>query len=114
MRNSLYEFRDKVKDSICDTLTDIYLSQNDGLYPKWDEDEKIIVEENEVVKIDYIITNSFDDHKEIETLTIDRYIVTLDKCLYFDIGGENLSWTEIPIENLIDIWERVNELYLDM
>ena len=114
MRNSFYEFRDKVKDSICDTLTDIYLSQNDGLYPKWGEDEEIIVKENVVITIDSIITNTFDECKEIETLTIDRYIVTLDKCLYFDVGGDSLSWTEISMENLIDIWERVNEMALNM
>ena len=112
MRNTLYEFRDKVKDQICDVLTDIYFSDNDGLMPDWENDEEIVVVENEVgnIKIDLIIPNSYDNHKEVETLTIDRYIVTLDKYLYLDIGGENLDWTDVSTENLIDIWERVNEI----
>ena len=116
MRYSLNEFRTAIKEQICQILTDIYLSQNDGELPNWENDEEIVVIENEVgnIKIDCIVYNTYDDYKALETLTIDRYIVTLDNYLYFDVGNEELDWTDVSTENLVDIWERVNEIYADL
>lgn len=116
MRYSLNEFRTNIKEQICQILTDIYLSQNDGLFPNWENDEEIVVTENEVgnIKVDCIVFNTYDDYKTVETLTIDRYIVTLDNYLYFDVGDEELDWTDVSTENLVDIWERVNEIYVNL
>ena len=114
MRYSLNEFREQIKNQICQVLTDIYLSQNDGLLPNWENDEEIIVKEDNVIEVDVIVYNTYDEYKVLETFTIDRYIVTLDNYLYFDIGDETLDWTDVSTENLVDIWERVNNIYLDL
>ena len=117
MRNALNDFRTDVKYQICDALVKIYLANHNGLMPKWeDDDDEIIVTKDEVgtIKVDVTIFNTYDDFKNVETFTIDRYFLTLDGWLYFEVNDDTLDWTDISTDNLVDIWEKVNESYLKM
>lgn len=111
----VFNLKETFKNEICAKLTKKYLELHDGLFPKWDEDEEIVLTKKEVgtANVVYIpIKNTYDDYVSFELFVIEKYIVTLDGYLYFEVSPKNedcddyddsYEWTDISVEDLASI-----------
>ena len=111
----VFNLKETFKNEICAKLTKKYLELHDGLFPKWDEDEEIVLTKKEVGTADVVfipIRNTFDDYVSYELCVIEKYIVTLDGYLYFEVSPKNedcdeyddsYEWTEMSVEDLAGI-----------
>ena len=105
--NDLTKFRQEVKEQIIKTATEIYLKDNDGLFPKWEDDEEVILDGSNAddYKITLIVGNTFDNNFTYERQAVEEIRVTFDSNLYFiTADGMNEShWTEVNTDELVDI-----------
>ena len=105
--NDLAKFRQEVKEQIIKTATEIYLKDNDGLYPKWEDDEEVVLDGSNAddYKITLVVGNTYDNNFTCERQAVEEIRVTLDSNLYFiTAGGMNEShWTEVNTDELVDI-----------
>lgn len=108
--NDLINFRQEVKEQIIKTATEIYLKENDGLFPKWEEDEIILDGSNaNNYKIVLMVGNTFDNNFILERQAVNEIRVTLDSNLYFitvDCDTE-LHWTEVYTDDLVGICQHL-------
>lgn len=111
----VFNLKETFKNEICAKLTKKYLELHDGLFPKWDEGEEIVLTKDEVgtANVVYVpIRNTYDDYVSFELFLIEKYIVTLDGYLYFEVSLKNgnyddyddsYEWIEISVEDLASI-----------
>lgn len=107
VKTELNDFRFRVKEQICKTLTDIYLHLNDGLLPNWEDEEEVYVEEDEIglhLTVEVEVSNTYDDSRYKENWGISAYVVTLDENLFFHCEDNELEWTEISTDELVGIY----------
>lgn len=111
-KKQLNDFRANIKEHICNALVDLYKQNNNGELPNWEDEEDLVVMDYEVSKhkisIRVEVDNTYDDTICIEKVTIDRYIVTLDYNLFFDIGNEEMEWTDVSTDELVGILDIIN------
>ena len=105
--NDLAKFRQEVKEQIIKTATEIYLKDNDGLFPNWEEDEEVVLDGSNAddYKITLVVGNTYDNNFTFERQVVEEIRVTLDSNLYFiTADGMNEShWTEVNTDELVDI-----------
>ena len=111
--------KETFKNKICAKLTKKYLELHDGLFPKWDEDEEIVLTKKEVGDANVIfipIKNTYDDYVSYELCVIEKYIVTLDGYFYFKVSlfnencgeyDDSYDWTEISVDDLASILDNL-------
>jgi hypothetical protein len=105
--NDLTKFRQEVKEQIIKTATEIYLKDNDGLYPNWEEDEEVVLDGSNAndYKITLMFHNTYDESVYAEPQMVEEIRVTLDSNLYFiTADGMNEShWSEVNTDELVHI-----------
>ena len=116
-REMVNELQSKIKEQICNLLVIRYKELHDGQLPNWGDDEDIVLTHKEIGKF-FVISvdtyNTYDDFKEIELITINRYIVTLDYNLYFEDENKNeVEWTDVDIYDLADLLDGLNKLIIE-
>lgn len=112
----IWDLQSQFKEDICNILVDKYKELHDGLLPKWEE-EDIVLTEDEIDEVEtfYINVetfNTYDETKQTERVTINRFIVTLDYTLIFEDENENeYEWTEVTINSLANILDKLNTIF---
>ena len=108
IREQLNALLGATKNEIVHLLTEKYLADNDGLYPKWDEDEEIVVDDSDfrTFRISVDVDNTYDDTRMCEKQAINEYRVTLDGNLFFVCGDydNEIEWTEVATDELVAIY----------
>lgn len=113
----IWDLQSQFKDDICNILINKYKELHDGLFPKWDEDEEIVLTEDEIDEVEtfYINVetfNTYDETRQTERIVVKRFIVTLDYTLIFeDENGNEYDWTEVTIYNLANILDKLNTIF---
>ena len=115
----VFNLKETFKNEICAKLTKKYLELHDGLFPKWDEGEEIVLTKKEVGTANVVfipIRNTYDDYVSFELFVIEKYIVTLDGFFYFEVSpriencfeyNDSYDWTEISVEDLASILDNL-------
>ncbi len=112
----IWDLQSQFKEDICNILVDRYKELHNGLLPKWEE-ENIVLTEDEIDEVEtfYINVetfNTYDETRQTERVTINRFIVTLDYTLIFeDENGNEYDWTEVTIYNLANILDKLNTIF---
>lgn len=108
IREQLNALLSATKNEIVHLLTEKYLADNDGLYPKWDEDEEIVVDDTDfpTFRISVDVDNTYDESTCIERQAINEYRVTNDGNLFFVCGDydNEIEWTEVATDELVAIY----------
>ena len=102
--NEVNEFRQMVKNNICDISIELHKSDNNGLLPKWDDGDEIVIDGSyaDNYKISIILFDSCNNIFTTEHQEIKEIRVTLDSDLYFitkDCDGET-HWSEVSTDEL--------------
>lgn len=113
-KKQLNDFRQTIKEQICNLLTDKFKELNDGLLPNWEEDEDIYIEADEIgkhLKINVEVGNTYDEFTYYEEWVIYGYVVTLDYNLYFQCEDDNeIEWTGVCTDDLVGILNMLENL----
>ena len=108
IREQLNALLSATKNEIVHLLTEKYLADNDGLYPQWDQDEEIVVDDTDfrTFRISIEIDNTYDESTCIERQAINEYRVTNDGNLFFVCGdyANEIEWTEVATDELVAIY----------
>ena len=114
----VFEVRTQIKEQICNILVDRYKELHNGELPNWEEDEEIVltkdeIDENDVNYFHIKEYNTFDEHYIVVRYAINRYIVTLDYNLFFELGDyeEQYDWQEVSIEELAGLLDYLKEKF---
>ena len=109
IREQLNALLSATKNEIVHLLTEKYLADNDGLYPQWDQDEEIVVDDTDfpTFRISVDVDNTYDESTCIERQAINEYRVTNDGNLFFVCGDcdNEINYTEVSTDELIAIYE---------
>lgn len=113
----IWDLQVQIKEDICNILENRYKELHDGLLPKWEE-EDIVLTENEIDEVETFFINvnttfnAYDETRQTERVTINRFIVTQYYTLYFeDENGNKYDWTEVTIYNLANILDKLNTIF---
>ena len=108
IREQLNALLSATKEEIVHLLTEKYLADNDGLYPKWEDDEEIVVDDSDfrTFRISVDVDNTYDDTRMCEKQAINEYRVTNDGNLFFVCGDydNEIEWTEVATDELVAIY----------
>ena len=106
MRERLNQFRQEIKNNICKLLVQLYVNKYHEM-PNWEEEEEIALEAKDAGRS---IIHIYCDNYGIEEDSILEYRVTLDNNLFFVYGDykEEIVWNEISTDDLINIYEVIN------
>ena len=108
IREQLNALLSATKNEIVHLLTEKYLADNDGLYPQWDQDEEIVVDDTDfpTFRISVDVDNTYDESTCIERQAINEYRVTNDGNLFFVCGDydNEIEWTEVATDELVAIY----------
>ena len=108
IRKQLNALLSTTKNEIVQLITKKYLADNEGLYPNWEDDEEIVVDDSDfpTFRISIEFDNTYDETTCIERQAINEYRVTLDGNLFFVCGDyENeIEWTEVTTDELVAIY----------
>lgn len=114
----VFEVRTQIKEQICNILVDRYKELHNGELPNWEEDEEIVLTENEIDEndVNYLHIeeyNTYDEYYNVVKYAINRYIVTLDYNLFFEVGDceEQYDWEEVYLEELADLLDYLKEKF---
>jgi hypothetical protein len=109
----LNEFRNKIKENICNVVVDIYKQQNNNELPNWEEDEEIVVDANQLPNKSILLEVYCPNGEVYEKQLINEYIVTLDYNLYVHCGNDELEneihWSDINTDDLVSLLDVLNE-----
>lgn len=113
--NDWSDFRLNVKKQICDIVTEIYKTDNDGLLPNWENDEEIVVDGSDAdnYKISVNVGDTYNNSFTIERQEIKEIRVTLANNLYFTTGeyANEIYWDEVSTDELVDICHYLQKTY---
>ena len=108
IRKQLNELLTTTKDEIVHLLVEKYLADNDGVFPNWEDDEEIVVDDADfkTFRISVDIDNTYDDTRMCEKQAINEYRVTNDGNLFFVCGDydNEIEWTEVATDELVAIY----------
>ena len=114
----VFEVRTQIKEQICNILVDRYKELHNGELPNWEEDEEIVLTEDEIDEndVNYLHIeeyNTYDEYYNVVRYAINRYIVTLDYNLFFEVGDceEQYDWQEVYLEELADLLDYLKEKF---
>lgn len=117
-KEMLFEIRTQIKEQICNILVDRYKELHNGELPNWEEDEEIVLTKDEIDEkdVNYLHIkeyNTFDEHYIVVRYAINRYIVTLDYNLFFEVGDyeEQYDWEEVYLEELAGLLDYLKEKF---
>ena len=116
--DDLSNFRQNVKKQICDIATEIYIADNDGLLPNWEDEEEIVIYGSDAnnYKISIIVGNTYDNTFTTERQEIDEIRVTCDSNLFFTTGecANEIHWSEVSTDELVDICHYLQKTYKNL
>ena len=114
----VFEVRTQIKERICNILVDRYKELHNGELPNWEEDEEIVLTEDEIDEndVNYLHIeeyNTYDEYYNVVKYAINRYIVTLDYNLFFEVGDceEQYDWEEVYLEELAALLDYLKEKF---
>ena len=114
----VFEVRTQIKEQICNILVDRYKELHNGELPNWEEDEEIVLTEDEIDEndVNYLHIeeyNTYDEYYNVVRYAINRYIVTLDYNLFFEVGDceEQYDWQEVYLEELAGLLDYLKEKF---
>lgn len=114
----LFEVRTQIKEQICNILVDRYKELHNGELPNWEDDEEIVLTKDEIDEkdVNYLHIeeyNTYDEYYNVVKYAINRYIVTLDYNLFFEVGDceEQYDWQEVYLEELADLLDYLKEKF---
>lgn len=114
----VFEVRTQIKEQICNILVDRYKELHNGELPNWENDEEIVLTEDEIDDndVNYLHIkeyNTYDEYYNVVRYAINRYIVTLDYNLFFEVGDceEQYDWQEVSIEELAGLLDYLKEKF---
>lgn len=114
----VFEVRTQIKKQICNILVDRYKELHNGELPNWEDDEEIVltkdeIDENDVNYFHIKEYNTYDEHYDVVRYDINRYIVTLDYNLFFEVGDyeEQYDWEEVYLEDLAALLDYLKEKF---
>lgn len=97
------------KEEIVKIITAKYLADNEGLFPNWEEEEEIVVDDTDIptFRISIEVDNTYDESTCIERQAINEYRVTNDGNLFFVCGDcdNEINYTEVSTDELIAIYD---------
>ena len=114
MKTKLDNFRNEVKDEIVKLLTKIYLKHNDNQFPKWFDDEEIVVEDNEIGHTNTIsVVVDYGGSDYLEKWTIEEYRVNCSGELFFWCNEtlDEVIWTSVSTDELCHICTQLNTFF---
>ena len=97
--------RSMVEDEIAHILIKAYKNNHSGQFPKWENDEEIVVTSDEIGTFNLTIkeNNTYDEGVEYNTYQITRYVVTLDSVVYFNDDENEFDCNDIDTDTLINL-----------
>ena len=114
----VFEGRTQIKKQICNILVDRYKELHNGELPNWEDEEEVVLTEDEIDEkdVNYLHIkeyNTYDDYYNVVRYAINRYFVTLDYNLFFEVGDceEQYDWEEVSIEELADLLDYLKEKF---
>lgn len=114
----VFEVRTQIKEQICNILVDRYKELHNGELPNWEEDEEIVLTKDEIDEkdVNYLHIkeyNTYDEYYNVVRYAINRYFVTLDYNLFFEVGDyeEQYDWEEVSIEELASLLDYLKEKF---
>lgn len=110
MREKLNQFRQEVKNNICNLLVQLYINKYHEM-PNWEEEEEIVLESKDA---GCPLIHIYCDNYGIEEDSIIEYRVTLDNNLFFvcNENQEEFVWNEFLTDDLVNIYEVINKTYM--
>lgn len=109
IKNGLRKLIFSTKEEIVKIITAKYLADNEGLFPNWEEEEEIVVDDTDIptFRISIEVDNTYDESTCIERQAINEYRVTNDGNLFFVCGDcdNEIEYTEVSTDELIAIYE---------
>jgi acid stress-induced BolA-like protein IbaG/YrbA len=105
------------KNEIVRLLVDIYKHNNNGLLHNWEDDEEIEISDNVIDNLTFYIDVDYHDVNCVlkEEVPITKIIITLDENLFFiTIVDNEFNWTEVDVEDLIIIYEKIKKKYQEI
>lgn len=91
IKKNVSELRKQLKDEICNLLVNKYKELNNGLLPRWENGEEIIIKNDKKIKVftyDYLLS----------------YNVTLEYNLFFELECGFVEWIELYTDDLLNIY----------
>ena len=108
IRKQLNALLSATKNEIVQLITKKYLADNEGLYPIWEDDEEIVVDDTDfpTFRISVDVDSTYDENACIERQAINEYRVTNDGNLFFVCGDydNEIEWTEVATDELVAIY----------
>lgn len=103
------------KENIVRLLTLIYIKHN-GDFPKWFDDEDIVVEDSELgstSRISMEVSNTYDETTCTEKWEVQEYHVDVNGYLYFWCNDslEEIEWTEVSTDELVSIYTKIHNYW---
>lgn len=103
------------KENIVRLLTLIYIKHN-GDFPKWFDDEDIVVEDSELgstSRISMEVSNTHDETTCTEKWEVQEYHVDVNGYLYFWCNDslEEIEWTEVSTDELVSIYTKIHNYW---
>jgi acid stress-induced BolA-like protein IbaG/YrbA len=117
MRTRLNQLLNDTKNEIVRLLVEIYKHNNNGLLPNWEDDEEIEISNNDIDNLTFYIDVDYEDVNCVlkEEVPITKIIITLDENLFFiTIVDNEFNWTEVDVEDLIIIYEKIKKKYQEI
>lgn len=110
IKSELHKLISSTKEEIVKIITAKYLADNEGLFPNWEEEEEIVVDDTDIptFRISIEVDNTYDESTCIERQAINEYRVTNDGNLFFVCGEDcenEINYTEVSTDELIAIYE---------
>lgn len=99
------------KENIVRLLTLIYLKHN-GDFPKWFDDEEIVVEDSELGSTSHISVK-VDWTDEIEKWSIEEYHINVsgELCFWCNDTLEEVEWSEVSTDELVMIYTKIHNYW---
>ncbi len=116
-KEMVFEVRTQIKKQICNILVDRYKELHNGELPNW-ENEEVVLTEDEIDEkdVNYLHIkeyDTFDNCYNVVRYAINRYFVTFDYNLFFELGDyeEQYDWEEVSLEELAGLLDYLKEKF---
>lgn len=116
IKTKLHQFRASIKADITKVIRDIYLKQNNGLHPNFDDDEEYILTSSDIKRVINVLVDVQHPSScltSTEQQQIYKYVVTLDNNLFFVCGvyEDERNWEELTTDELVTICDYLQTFY---
>lgn len=116
IEHKLKSFRNYIKDNIVTIVRQMYLEENNYIYPNFENDEEYTFDkfQKSQIKVETILVD--DDnipYTSYEVSSVRKCMVTLDSNLFIQVNclvGE-IHWEELSTDELADILHELQTMY---